>query len=505
MYPGDHALRAPERPALIMANEGRVVTYRELDERSRLVAGALREHGAGRGDVVLVAWENDVRWGEVVWACLRAGLVVAPVNTHLGPDELAPLITQAAPTVVVTSARLAATVGAALDRAQWRAGCLVADAPRPESRGWADYERAVSRATPLPAADEAAGARLLFSSGTTGRPKALRQPVPDAHPRDLPLRLGPLLSRLGFDTPDPVYLSTGPAYHAAPFAFLQTVHQLGGAVVLMERFDPAAALRAIERHRVTHSQWVPTMFVRLLRLPQAERDRHDLSSHRVAVHSGAPCSPDVKEAMLEWWGPILHEYYGASEGYGHTAIGPAEWRAHRGSVGTAVRGRLHILDDDGAELPVGSVGAVWFEPPPTPQGPAPRSAWGAVGDLGRLDDDGYLYLTGRAGQTIISGGVNIYPREVEDVLITHPDVADVAVIGVPDTEFGESVRAIVQPEPGRAGDDALAEDLITLARARLAHFKCPRAVDFVDRLPRTATGKLLLAPLRAAYWPEQTP
>ncbi|QAY62285.1 acyl-CoA synthetase [Xylanimonas allomyrinae] len=499
MYPGDHARSAPDRAALIMAGSGRTVTYRELDRRSRLLAGALADQGAAPGSTVLVALENDARWGEILWACLRSGLVIAPVNRHLGPAELEPLIADASPAVVVTSSALAAGVAAALARADHRAPCLVTDAGPHPLPGATDYEQAVTDATPIPAAHEVAGARLLFSSGTTGRPKAFRQPLPGVHPRRLPPRLGPLLSRLGFDAPDPVYLSTGPVYHAAPFAFLQTVHQLGGTVVVMERFDAAAALSAIERYRVTHSQWVPTMFVRLLRLPPSERARYDLSSHRAAVHAGAPCSPDVKEAMLDWWGPIVYEYYGASEGYGHTAIGPHEWREHRGSVGTAVTGRLHILDDDGAELPAGSVGGVWFEPPPAPEGPAPRASWGSAGDLGRLDEDGYLYLTGRAGQTIVSGGVNVYPREVEDVLITHPAVADVAVIGVPDEEFGESVRAVVQLAADRTADDALARDLIDLARARLAHFKCPRAVDFVDRLPRTPTGKLLLEPLRAAY------
>lgn len=504
MYPAVHAVTAPERPALVMASSGRTVTYRQLDERSARLAAHLREKGLRRGDTVVVALGNDLRWAEIVWTCLRSGLFVAPVNWHLTVAELVPLLQDAAPAAIITSATLFPAVAQAAEEAMppIRPHWLVTDSAQGGTGPGAavlDFDDAVASTARDPDLTETAGARLLFSSGTTGRPKAFRQPLLDLHPAKVPVRLGPLLDKLHFDEPGLIYLSTGPAYHAAPFAFMQTVHQLGGTVVMMERFDAEAALKAIEKHRVTHSQWVPTMFVRLLRLPEDIRDRYDLSSHRVAVHSGAPCPPEVKRRTLEWWGPIVHEYYGASEGFGHTVIGPGEWLAHPGSVGRAVRGRLHVTDDDGNELPADQVGTVWFEPPGAEPGEKPD--WGTVGDLGRLDADGYLYLTGRAGQTIITGGVNVYPREIEDLLIGHPAVADVAALGVPDEEFGEQVKAVVQVVPGATADDDLAATLIAYCRERLAHFKCPRSVDFLERVPRTPTGKLLAEPLRRMYWP----
>jgi fatty-acyl-CoA synthase len=375
-----------------------------------------------------------------------------------------------------------------------------------------DYDSAVASNPRDPNLVETMGGRLLFSSGTSGRPKPFRLPPQDTHPADVEVRLGPLLEQLEFHSGDVVYLSTGPAYHAAPFGFLQTVHQLGGTVVLMERFDAEAALAAIERYRVTHSQWVPTMFVRLLRLPEPVRMRYDLSSHKIAVHSGAPCPLDVKRGMLAWWGPIIHEYYGASEGYGRTAIGPHEWCTHPGSVGRPVGGSMVIADDAGRALPSGAVGTVWFQQDgaPEPVRSADGSAnlselpgWGTAKDLGYLDEEGYLYLAGRSGETIISGGVNIYPAEVENVLTPHPAVEDVAVLGVPDEEFGEQVKAVIQPAPGTPPGAELERELIAYCRGRLAHFKCPRSVDFVARLPRSEAGKLLSTELRSRYKPEQ--
>jgi long-chain acyl-CoA synthetase len=323
------------------------------------------------------------------------------------------------------------------------------------------------------------------------------------HPDEVGVRSAGLMRSLHFDDTGNVLLVPGPAYHAGPLGFLQSVHQLGGTVVLMQRFDPEQALAAIERFAVTHSQWVPTMFVRLLRLPAEIRSRYDLSSHRVAVHAAAPCPPQVKQAMLDWWGPIVHEYYGASEGYGRTTIGPHEWLARPGSVGRSVGSRIHIADEDGRLLPPGGIGTVWFaapgadEPARAADGTADLAAtagWGTVGDLGHLDADGYLFLTGRAGQTIITGGVNVHPREVEDLLTGHSAVADVAVLGVPDPEFGERVMAVVVPEG--TPDTHLGDELIAYCREHLAHFKCPRTVELVDDLPRSDAGKILLQPLR---------
>ncbi|WP_214364938.1 AMP-binding protein [Pseudonocardia sp. H11422] len=496
MYPPVHAAEAPDRPAMVLAASGATQTYAELADRSARLATWLHRAGLVEGDRVVIALPNDLRWGEVAWACWRTGLVLCAVNWHLSARELTPLMEDAAPRVVVTSAELAPTLREA-----------AGDGPRYLMVG-EDYDAVVEGTEPDPDLPETMGGRLLFSSGTTGRPKPFTVPPPDKHPTEVPVRSGEMMRSLGFEPGACVYLSTGPAYHAAPLGFLQSVHQLGGTVVLMERFDAEGALAAIERHRVTHSQWVPTMFVRLLRLPAEVRERYDLSSHRVAVHGAAPCAPEVKKALIDWWGPIVHEYYGASEGYGRTAITAEEWLAHPGSVGRSVGGTLHVTDEQGRDLPAGEVGTVWFvkadadEPVRAPDGAADLAAtrgWGAVGDLGRLDEDGYLHLTGRKGQTIISGGVNIYPREIEDLLVLHPAVADVAVVGVPEEEFGEQVKGVVQFAEGHVAGPELAAELISYCRANLAHFKCPRSIDFVERVPRSDAGKILMAELRGRY------
>jgi fatty-acyl-CoA synthase len=483
-----------------MAGSGASLTYAELDDRSARLADWFAGAGLGTGDTVVLALPNDLRWPEVVWSALRSGLYLAPVDWHLGSRELSLLLDDAQPQAVVTSRDLLPTVRAAADEAGALPVFLVVDDEAARADGWPDrvvrYDDAINATRRDDRRRDVAGARLLFSSGTTGRPKPFRQSLPGCHPADLTPRLGPLLSLLDFDDADPeddaglVFLSTGPCYHAAPFAFLQTVQQLGGTVVIMERFDAAAALRAIERFAVTHSQWVPTMLVRLLRLEERERTGYDLSSHRVAVHSGAPCDTAVKQAVLRWWGPIVYEYYGASEGHGHTVIGPQEWLEHPGSVGRPVRGRVEIRDESGKVLPAHSPGHVWF---------VTGQSEGTVGDLGYLDVDGFLYLTGRASQTIISGGVNVYPREVEQVLATHPSVADVAILGVPDEEFGERVKAVVQLEQGHAPSGGLAEELINYCRQQLAHVKCPRLVDFTGSLPRNEAGKVNLTELRQRH------
>lgn len=514
MYPGSLAAAVPDRPAVIVAESGETRTYAELDDRSARLATLLRSRGLAPSDTVLVVLGNDLRWGEVAWACWRSGLYLGAANRHLTASELAQILEDAAPRAVVTSAALLPTVRDAAARADLPGAPLwlvVGAHGTPDAGDVTDDYEAALRSTPRdPVLAETAGGRLLFSSGTTGRPKPFRVHPQDVHPDDVPVRSAGLMRSLRFDDTGNVLLVPGPAYHAGPLGFLQSLHQLGGTVVLMERFDPEGALAAIERYRVTHSQWVPTMFVRLLRLPDEVRARYDLSTHRVAVHAAAPCPPAVKQAMLDWWGPIVHEYYGASEGYGRTTIGPDEWLAHPGSVGRAVDSTIHIADELGRILPPGEVGQVWFarpgaEPPvPAEDGTvdlATIPGWGTVGDLGRLDDEGYLYLTGRVGQTIITGGVNVYPREIEDLLALHPEVDDVAVLGVPDPEFGEQVKAVVVPTAGASADPELADRLIAYCRDRLAHFKCPRSVDFVDALPRSDAGKIRLAVLRDRHRP----
>jgi acyl-CoA synthetase (AMP-forming)/AMP-acid ligase II len=344
--------------------------------------------------------------------------------------------------------------------------------------------------------DEHDGGWMFYSSGTTGRPKGILPPLPPAV-LGAPSFLTQMLTGLFGFSADTVYLSPAPLYHASPAGWTTGTHRLGGTVVVMERFDPVELLAAVERHRVTHVQLVPTHMIRLLELPESVRRGFDLSSLERVVHAAAPCPVDVKRACIDWLGPIVHEYYSGSEGAGFCTIGPEEWLAHPGSVGRSMTGAIHILGDDREELPMGEEGEVWFEtsrtfayhrdPEKTAAAWDPRG-WSWLGDIGRVDDEGYLYLTDRASHMIISGGVNIYPREAEDVLVAHPAVADVAVVGTPDPDMGEQVTAFVQLHDGA---HATEPELVEWCRARLSHFKCPREVRFVDQLPRLPTGKLL--------------
>jgi fatty-acyl-CoA synthase len=508
MYPGTHAVTHPDRPAAIMAGSGQVLTYTELDDRSIRLANLLWDAGLRRGDTVALLTDNTLRAYEVYWAALRSGLYITVVNSHLSADEAAYVVHDSAARALVASAgvaELARTVATVVPRVGTKLvyGGAVA--------GFADYDAALAEASPLPPTVQPRGADLLYSSGTTGRPKGVRTELPDIQVHESSGRVAAALqASYGFDS-DTVYLSPGPVYHAAPLRFAAAVQALGGTVVMMERFDAEAALLAIEEHRVTASQWVPTMFVRMLRLPDRVRAAHDLSSHRVAIHSAAPCPADVKRAMIDWWGPIVYEYYSSTEAVGTTSIDSAEWLAKPGSVGRTVEGVIRICADDGTVLSPGEVGTVYFERDgvsftyindeagtlATRHPAHPR--WATVGDLGYVDEDGYLFLTDRKAFTIISGGVNIYPREVEDALTLHPAVSDVAVIGVPDTEMGESVLAVVQPTPDVRPGPELAEELREYVRGRIAHFKAPREVEFVTELPRTPAGKLAKESIRRQF------
>jgi acyl-CoA synthetase (AMP-forming)/AMP-acid ligase II len=374
--------------------------------------------------------------------------------------------------------------------------------------GFDRYEEAVAAFPTTKIDDESTGATMLYSSGTTGRPKGVLRPLADEKPWEGEARLAGLTAMYGFRE-DMVYLSPAPMYHAAPLAFSISAQRFGGTVVIMERFDPAAALQAIDRFRVTHSQWVPTMFVRLLRLPDDERLGPDLSTHEVAIHAAAPCPVTVKQQMIEWWGPILYEYYAGTEGNGSTSITSEEWLAHPGSVGRARAGAVHIIGEDGKEVPAGQEGGIYFsggaeyeyhnDPKKTEEARLPGGLT-TLGDVGYVDEEGWLYLTDRKAYMIISGGVNIYPREIEDVLIQHPAVADVAVFGVPNDDLGEEVKAVVQLLPSHEASDDVARELQTFVRGHLAGFKVPRTVDFIDELPRLPTGKLYKRVLRDPYW-----
>ncbi|WP_375483929.1 acyl-CoA synthetase [uncultured Jatrophihabitans sp.] len=495
MFPGLFAVSAPDKRAAIIAETGRTLTYADLDRRSTRLAHHLRRAGLRHGDAVALITDNRLEAFEVYWAAMRSGLYLTAVNHHLAPDEVSYILSDSGAAGLIVSA-----AQHDLAEALEADGLLVQLAFGGPVPGFGDYEQALARSSEEPLGNQPRGAPMLYSSGTTGRPKGVRPPLPErqiddpGHP-DVALHT----AAFGFGT-ESVYLSPAPIYHAAPLRYCASMQSVGGTVVMMEHFDASSMLSTVERYRVIHLQAVPTMFVRLLKLPEAERSGHDLSSLQVAIHAAAPCPPTVKHAMIDWWGPILFEYYAGTEANGMTLINSAEWLEHPGSVGTAILGVPHICGEDGAELPTGRIGLVYFEreelpfwyhrdPKSTRQAQHPRHpTWTTMGDVGRLDPDGYLYLTDRAAFTIISGGVNIYPQEIENALTMHPKVRDVAVVGVPDEEMGQRVKAFVQPaETATVG---LAGELTEYLRERVAHFKVPREIDVVQTLPRTAVGKL---------------
>ncbi|MGY0536268.1 acyl-CoA synthetase [Nocardioides sp. YJ-D4] len=495
MFPGIWAARTPDKPAIVMAGSGRTLTYQELEERSLRVARHLRACGLRRGDVVALLTDNRPEAYEVYWAALRSGLYITAVNSHLSADEAAYIVTDCGAKALVVSAGVPAV--ASLDvPVEHRL------AYGGEVDGYADYEAALAAAGNEPI-EESHGDDLLYSSGTTGRPKGIRSPLPEIAVGE-PGYVYPLVfgTTYAFDDSS-VYLSPAPVYHAAPLRFGGVVHAYGGTLVMMERFDAEQALATIARYGVTHTQMVPTMFVRMLKLPEDVRTSYDVSSLQCVVHAAAPCPVEVKRRMIEWFGPIIEEYYASTEGMGATAIDSATWLEHPGSVGRPIIGVPHVVDEDGRELGPGEVGAIYFErtdrsfaylgdPSKTAAAKHPdHDSWTTVGDVGYLDEDGFLYLTDRVAFTIISGGVNIYPQEIEDLFSLHPAVADIAVIGVPDEEMGERVAAFVQPAPGIAPSSELAEELIAYARDGIAHYKVPREIHFRESLPRTPTGKMV--------------
>jgi long-chain acyl-CoA synthetase len=503
----------PGKPAVITADGSRRVSYGEMEARSRQVARLLASLGVQPGDHVAILMANRPEYFEIAWGLQRAGTFWTPVNWHLTADEAAYIVADCGATVVFASPETAAAaarlpgvrVFVTGDGPSGTGSCAGSDVSGAPSRpGPESYEAAIAGLSAEPIEAEVEGSTVFYSSGTTGRPKGIRRAA-EFPPFGTGVALDQVMNLVYGFGPDSVYLCPGPLYHAAPLGFSMGTHRNGGTVVLMDRFDPAGCLRAIEEHRVTHVQFVPTHFVRLLRLPEPERRRPDLGTLRRVIHAAAPCPAEVKQQMIDWLGPVIWEYYAGSEGNGMTVIDTPGWLAHPGSVGRPISAAVHILDETGCELPAGEDGLIYFEgaafeyhnDPAKTAGSRNENGWSTLGDIGHLDADGFLYLSDRRTDLIISGGVNLYPREIEEALIGHPAVADVAVIGLPDPEMGQSVLAVVQPTGQAAGSPELAAELIAYCRGQLAAFKCPRSVEFVAELPRTPTGKLLRRQLRA--------
>ena len=508
MYPGHWAQQKPDAPAVIHSVTDERLSWRELDDRSNQLAQLLRAAGLRRGDHLSLYMENRLDFFVVAWAAMRSGLYYTPISRYLTADEAGYILRDSGAKALVTSV----SMDTAPELVAQAPDCTVRLSSGGAIEGFRDLAEALAEWPAEPLAEQPAGSSMPYSSGTTGRPKGVSRPLPECAVDDPALAPGALQAGIwGFDD-NTIYLSPAPLYHTAPYGFCMATLSLGGTVVMMPRFDAEGALAAIERYGVTHSQWVPTMFSRMLKL-EGDRDRFDLSTMKVAIHAAAPCPPQVKQQMLDWWGDVIYEYYAGSELNGFTHVTPQEWRAHPGTVGRSLLGVIRICDEDGKELPQGEAGLVYFEqeatgfsyhndPEKTRSSRHPvHDNWSALGDVGYVDEDGFLYLTDRATFMIISGGVNIYPREIEDVLVLHPSVADVAVIGVPNEEMGEEVKAVVQVEAGVTADDALAGELIEHCRASLAHFKCPRSVDFMDQLPRSDAGKLFKRRIKDLYWP----
>ena len=509
MYPGKYAAQHPERRAFIMAGSGEAVSYREFESRSNRLAHLLRAQGLQRLDHYAIFMENNSRYLEACSAGYRAGLYFTCINSFLTAEELAYIVNNSESRLLITSRSHLPVAAEALKSCPKIKLCLVVDGGPGLTRPFKDYAIAVAAHPDAPIGDERLGTSMLYSSGTTGRPKGILRPLPEQPPSE-PLPLFHFLHKLWHYREDMVYLSPAPLYHSAPNASVSMTLCVGGTVVVMEHFYPEQYLSLIPKYQVTHSQLVPTMFSRMLKLPPEVRNRYDRSTLEIAIHAAAPCPVQVKQQMIDWWGPIIHEYYGATEGLGFTACDTAQWLAHEGTVGKVMIGDLHILDADMQPAPKGTPGEIWFktaspfeyfnDPERTQASRSADGTMSTVGDVGYVDDDGFLYLTDRSSFMIISGGVNIYPQECENLLITHPKVADAAVFGVPNEEMGEEVKAVVQPMPGVAPGPALQAELIAFCQQHLAKLKCPRSVDFMDPLPRLPTGKLYKKPLRDKYW-----
>ena len=508
-YPGTHSAVDPDRIAVVMTRTGESLSYQELEDRSCRFAQMMWNAGLRPGDHIAIFADNHIRYFEAYWAAMRSGLYFTTVNRFLTAEEAAYIVEDCGARVLVASQ---AVRDVAIQMLPSIPNCPVRLMFDGAAEGYESFEGAVGEYPAEPLEQQPKGSLMLYSSGTTGKPKGIKRPLDGSQITDPDLIGAGLVGGIFGVNDQSVYLSPAPLYHSAPLGFTTGTQSLGGTVVVLEKFDPLEALDAIERYGVTHSQWVPTMFTRMLKLAEEDRNKRNLSTHKVAIHAAAPCPVEVKKQMLEWWGPILHEYYAGTELNGFCYVGPEDWISHPGTVGKPLIGALRICDEDGTELPTGESGLIYFEreeqtfeyhqaPDKTKSSQHPNNPlWTTLGDVGRVDDEGFLYLTDRKAFMIISGGVNIYPQEIEDCLILHADVADVAVFGVPNEDFGEEVKAVVQPVEGIAGDEQLAKRLLEYAREHIAGYKVPRSVDFRSELPRLPTGKLYKRVLRDEYW-----
>ncbi|MCG7633606.1 AMP-binding protein [Gordonia McavH-238-E] len=512
MYPGRHAAEHPDRPAVIMAGSDAILTYGDLDSRANRLAALFRANGCEPGDHIALFMENHVEMIVAMSAAERSGLFYTPVNSFLSAGEAAYIINDSQSKLVITTV---AKFDVAQDLPQlcpavgrW----LLVDADQLASMPgpFESFAEAVAGFGDAPGENERLGTPMFYSSGTTGRPKAIKRNLPDAHPGQI-LDIEDFGRKVFHLREGMRFLSPAPLYHSGPQSSVAIGIRLGATIVVMKRFDARDYLDLIEEHRITHSMVVPTMFSRMLKLPERERQQ-DLSSLEVVVHGAAPCPVAVKEAMIDWFGPVIYEYYGGTEANGICGCTPEEWLAHKGTVGRPFMGEPVILDDDGNPCPPRVPGTIWFrgvgatfeyfnDPGKTAEARDADGTMSKIGDIGYLDEDGFLYLTDRQAFVIISGGVNIYPQEVENLLVTHPEVLDAAVFGVPDEDFGEAVKAVIQPVDPDADQTELGERLDAFCRDGLAKFKCPRSFDFISEMPRLPTGKLYKKPLRDAYWP----
>ena len=511
MYPGELGKKYADRPAFIMASTGKKVTYAEFESRANQLAHYLRSINLKFKDHYAIFMENNDRFLEANSAGERAGLYYTCINSYLTASEVSYIINNSESQVLITSSKMLPTVIEAEDSCPGLKKILVVGAEKQSlSKKILDYEETISNFPTHPIDDECLGTSMLYSSGTTGRPKGILRPLPFQKPDERLPVFNFLMKLWSFDQDNVIYLSPAPLYHSAPLAAASFAIGTGATTIIMEQFDPLEFLRLVEKYKVTHSQLVPTMFSRMLKLSEKEKGMYDLSSHKYAIHGAAPCPEKVKYQMIDWWGPIIYEYYGATEAFGFAYCNSEEWLEHPGTVGKIVSGELAVLDDNMKELPQGEPGTLWFKPTSefeyfndperTSEAYSEDKQLTTVWDVGYTDSDGYLYLTDRKTFMIISGGVNIYPQECEDLLIPHPKVFDAAVFGVPNEDLGEEVKAVVQPIDGIKGDEALTKELLDYLSEHLSRQKIPRSIDYIDKIPRLPTGKLYKRLLRDEYW-----